>query len=101
VLLLEEEAGEGGHMQQGQLPSLVMIRDYEYTRKRIWAKAIYNISYEMGTGKFSCECPQFLYKGWCKHLTEFKKQVEWLVNDKHNEDRLSGIESDNTDATQS
>jgi len=54
-----------------------MIRNIQRGNKRIFAEWVYGLSYEIGTGKFTCECEAFIWnpeKG-CKHIKDFKRKL--------------------------
>ena len=56
------------------------IRDIEFTNRRIWGKVVYNVSYDLDSKKYTCECPAFCYRGKCRHIREFSKIVESEIN---------------------
>lgn len=55
-----------------------MIEDLKETRHMIFAKHVYNLSYNKDTKMYSCDCKRFMVYKTCKHVEEFKAYVEKL-----------------------
>ena len=53
-----------------------MIRKITRGNKKIWAEWTYNLSYDIETGKFTCECKGFIFNKKCEHIKEFKKKIK-------------------------
>jgi hypothetical protein len=59
-----------------------MIEDLRETRHMIFAKHVYNVSYNKDTKEFACDCIGFRAHGKCKHAEEFRKYLEDLERKK-------------------
>lgn len=55
-----------------------MIEDLKETRHMIFAKHVYNLSYNKDTKEFACDCIGFQTRQKCKHVEEFKKYLKNL-----------------------
>lgn len=53
-----------------------MIEDLGETRHMIFAKYVYNLSYNKDTREYSCDCISFRTRKKCKHVEEFRKYLE-------------------------
>ena len=55
-----------------------MIEDLKETRQMIFAKHVYNLSYNKDTKEYACDCIGFQVRRKCKHVEEFQKFLEDL-----------------------
>ncbi|MBU7043057.1 MAG: hypothetical protein HXS47_05640 [Theionarchaea archaeon] len=55
-----------------------MIEDLKETRHMIFAKHVYNLSYNKDTGEYACDCLGFQTHRKCKHVEEFKRYLEHI-----------------------
>ncbi|KYK37127.1 MAG: hypothetical protein HXS48_10045 [Theionarchaea archaeon] len=55
-----------------------MIEDLKETRHMIFAKHVYNLSYNKDTKEYACDCISFRVRHRCKHIEEFKEYLEKL-----------------------
>jgi hypothetical protein len=58
-----------------------MIEDLKETRHMIFAKHVYNVSYNKDTKEFACDCIGFQVRKKCKHVEEFRQYLEKLRED--------------------
>ena len=54
----------------------MMIEDLKETRHMIFAKHVYNLSYNKDTGECACDCISFQVRKKCKHVEEFNEFLE-------------------------
>jgi hypothetical protein len=57
-----------------------MIEDLKETRHMIFAKHVYNLSYNKDTREYACDCIGFQTQKKCKHVEEFKNYLEHIKN---------------------
>lgn len=53
-----------------------MIEDLKETRHMIFAKHVYNLSFNKDTQEYACDCISFQTRMKCKHVEEFKNFLE-------------------------
>lgn len=54
----------------------MIIEITDKTKNTIYAKIVYNMSYNKKTGKFTCECDGFVTKNKCYHKNDFIKYLK-------------------------
>ncbi|MBU7018086.1 MAG: hypothetical protein HXS44_11305 [Theionarchaea archaeon] len=58
-----------------------MIEDLKETRHMIFAKHVYNLSYNKDTKEYACDCIGFQVRRKCRHVEEFQKFLKDLEGD--------------------
>ncbi len=55
-----------------------MIEELRETRHMIFARYVYNLSYNKDTKEIACDCISFQTRKKCRHAEEFQKYLETL-----------------------
>ena len=54
------------------------ITEVKRQGRRIYAKWVYNLTYDPQRKVFTCECESFIFRGRCRHIERFKEILEGM-----------------------
>ncbi|MGD2249553.1 MAG: SWIM zinc finger domain-containing protein [Candidatus Methanofastidiosia archaeon] len=52
------------------------IEEYQDTKHMIYAKFVYDVSYNKDKKEFHCDCPGFQYRKKCKHIEKLEEKMK-------------------------